>query len=86
MSLGTGLSLAILLCAIGMFVQSFRVAPEGRMQMRVLAFAFLLMGGSDFLKPLSPTLALGTDAVGVLILVGWAIRSFVFGDPAKAKG
>ncbi len=85
MSFTNGLSVLIILCAIGVLVTSFRVPPESRLRLRVVGVAFLLMGGADFLEPVSSALATAVNAVAVLILVGVAARGFFFGEQAQPK-
>lgn len=86
MSFTTGLNIVIILCAAGVFVQSFRVEPESRGKLRLLSLGFLLMGVSDFLKSVSEALALGVDAAGLLLMLGVGVRAMLAQQPAEPKG
>jgi len=86
MSFTTGLNIVIILCAAGVFVQSFRIEPESRGKLRLLSLGFLLMGVSDFLKPVSEALALGVDTAGLLLMLGVGLRVMLSQRPAKPTG
>ncbi|WKW13177.1 hypothetical protein Strain138_002493 [Pseudogemmatithrix spongiicola] len=86
MSFTTGLNIVIILCAAGVFVQSFRIEPESRGKLRLLSLGFLLMGVSDFLKPVSEALALGVEAAGLLIFLWVGVRALIAPQPAKPQG
>lgn len=83
MSLGTGLDIVIVLAALGLFASTFRMEPALRTKQRLLAFAFLLMGASGFLTPVSERLALGVDAAGTLLFVVVLYRLIAAGEFTK---
>lgn len=86
MSLGTGLDIIILLCAVALFVQTFRLEQQWRTPMRVLVLGFLLMGVSGLLQPLSEPLSFGLDIVGTLIFFAVMVRLMASGAFGKKTG
>ena len=83
MTLMTGLNIIMLLVAVGLIAQTFRMAPASRNRMRLLALAFSMWGVSHFLKPVSESLAFGVDAAGTLLFFGVIVRMMIVGDLGK---
>jgi len=67
-------------------VTSFRVEPASRGKLRLVSLGFVMMGVSDFLKPVSEALALGVEAAGLLIFLWVGVRALIAPQPAKPQG
>lgn len=83
MTLMTGLNTIILLTALGLFVQTFRMEPASRNRMRLFALAISMWGVSHFLKPVSESLAFGVDVAGTLLFFGVIVRMMIVGELGK---
>ncbi len=85
MTLRIGLSIIIILCAIPIIATALRQKPASK-PLLLLGLGFVLMGGSDFLEPVSEPAATAVNIAGLLIIFGVGIRTGFSSKPAEPKG
>ena len=79
------LSVTVLIVGLVLLARGFRGGPQAGLNL-LMGVGFTLSGGSDFLTPLSASLATAVDVVGVLCLLAAGAKILFFSDsPTSGK-